>query len=108
MMIYKHRRVDRRRLRRLLDVNFLGAAFFTTQALRHMAGGGAWGSRLDPLYARRPLLVASLAAAKVPLEMLDAIDRDEGRVRNIQLQRRVARAVATAMLRSSPLHSSAR
>jgi len=26
--------------RRILDVNLLGAAFFTTQALRHMAGGG--------------------------------------------------------------------
>jgi NAD(P)-dependent dehydrogenase (short-subunit alcohol dehydrogenase family) len=89
--------------RRVLDVNLFGAAFFTTQALRHMADGGAIVN-VASIHARQTsTLVAPYAAAKAALESLTRSASIEGRVRNIRVNAVLPGAVDTAMLRSSPV-----
>ena len=88
--------------RRLLDVNILGAAFFTGEALRHMADGGAIVN-IASVHARQTSpLVAPYAAAKAALESLTRSTAIEGRSRNIRANAVLPGAVDTPMLWSSP------
>jgi NAD(P)-dependent dehydrogenase (short-subunit alcohol dehydrogenase family) len=88
--------------RRLLDVNILGAAFFTGEALRHMADGGAIVN-VASIHARQTSpLVAPYAAAKAALESLTRSTAIEGRSRNIRANAVLPGAVDTPMLWSNP------
>jgi NAD(P)-dependent dehydrogenase (short-subunit alcohol dehydrogenase family) len=88
--------------RRLLDVNLLGAAFFTGAALRHMADNGAIVT-ISSIHARQTSPhVAPYAAAKAALESLTRSAAIEGRARGIRANAVLPGAVDTPMLRSSP------
>ena len=88
--------------RRLLDVNLLGAAFFTGEAMRHMTDGGAIVN-IASVHARQTSpLVAPYAAAKAALESLTRTTAIEGRARNIRANAVLPGAIDTPMLWSSP------
>jgi NAD(P)-dependent dehydrogenase (short-subunit alcohol dehydrogenase family) len=103
MMIYKPlAEISGAEWRRLLDVNLLGAAFFTARALRHMADGGAIVN-IASVHARQTSpLVAPYAAAKAALESLTRSTAIEGRERGIRANAVLPGAVDTPMLWSSP------
>lgn len=88
--------------RRLLDVNLLGAAFLTTQALRHMRQGGAIVN-VASIHARQTsALVAPYAAAKAALESLTRSTAIEGRALGIRANAVLPGAIDTPMLHASP------
>jgi NAD(P)-dependent dehydrogenase (short-subunit alcohol dehydrogenase family) len=103
MMIYKPLAdISGAEWRRLLDVNLLGAAFLTTQALRHMGDGGAIVN-IASIHARQTSpLVAPYAAAKAALESLTRSTAIEGRARGIRANAILPGAIDTPMLRASP------
>ncbi len=103
MMIYKPlAEISGAEWRRLLDVNLLGAAFFTARALRHMSDGGAIVN-IASVHARQTSpLVAPYAAAKAALESLARSAAIEGRDRHIRANAVLPGAVDTPMLWSSP------
>jgi NAD(P)-dependent dehydrogenase (short-subunit alcohol dehydrogenase family) len=103
MMIYKPlAEISGAEWRRLLDVNLLGAAFLTAQALRHMSDGGAIVN-VASVHARQTSpLVAPYAAAKAALESLTRSTAIEGRARGIRANAILPGAIDTPMLRSSP------
>ncbi len=88
--------------RRLLDVNLIGAALFTGQALRHMRPGGCVVN-VASVHARRTTsLVAPYAAAKAGLVSLTRSAAIEGRPRGIRVNAVLPGAIDTQMLRDSP------
>ena len=103
MMIYKPLAdISGAEWRRLLDVNLLGAAFLTTQALRHMGDGGAIVN-IASIHARQTSpLVAPYAAAKAALESLTRSTAIEGRARGIRANAILPGAIDTPMLQASP------
>jgi NAD(P)-dependent dehydrogenase (short-subunit alcohol dehydrogenase family) len=103
MMIYKPlAEIGGAEWRRLLDVNLLGAAFLTTQALRHMGDGGAIVN-VASIHARQTSsLVAPYAAAKAALESLTRSTAIEGRERGIRANAVLPGAIDTPMLHASP------
>lgn len=103
MMIYKPlSEINGADWRRVLDVNLLGAAFFTGEALRHMNGGGAIVN-VASIHARQTSsLVAPYAAAKAALDSLTRSTAIEGRERGIRANAVLPGAVDTPMLWASP------
>ncbi len=88
--------------RRLLDVNLLGAAFFTTQAFRRMAPGGAVVN-IASIHARQTSPdVAPYAAAKAALVSLTRTAAIEGRAKGIRVNAVLPGAINTPMLWDSP------
>jgi len=88
--------------RRLLDVNLLGAAFFTTQAFRRMAPGGAVVN-IASIHARQTSPdVAPYAAAKAALLSLTRTAAIEGRAKGIRVNAVLPGAINTPMLWDSP------
>lgn len=88
--------------RRLLDVNLLGAAFFTTQAFRRMAPGGAVVN-IASIHARQTSAdVAPYAAAKAALLSLTRTAAIEGRAKGIRVNAVLPGAINTPMLWGSP------
>jgi NAD(P)-dependent dehydrogenase (short-subunit alcohol dehydrogenase family) len=92
--------------RRLLDVNLLGAAFLTTQALRHMGRDGTPGGAIvnvASIHARQTsALVAPYAAAKAALESLTRSTAIEARALGIRANAVLPGAIDTPMLHASP------
>lgn len=103
MMIYKEiADLSAGDWRRLLDVNLIGAALFTGQALRHMQPGGCVVN-VASVHARRTTpLVAPYAAAKAGLVSLTRSAAIEGRSRGIRVNAVLPGAIDTQMLRDSP------
>lgn len=103
MMIYKPiAELKAEDWRRLLDVNLIGAALFTGQALRRMKPGGCVVN-IASVHARRTtLLVAPYAAAKAALVSLTRSASIEGKPLGIRVNAILPGAVDTPMLRSSP------
>ncbi|MGN6124431.1 MAG: SDR family NAD(P)-dependent oxidoreductase [Sphingomonas oligoaromativorans] len=103
MMIYRPlAEIGGAEWRRLLDVNFLGAALLAGAALRDMADGGAIVN-VASIHARQTSpLVAPYAAAKAALESLTRSTAIEGAARGIRANAVLPGAVDTEMLRSSP------
>lgn len=103
MMIYKPlAEISGAEWRRLLDVNLLGAAFLTAQALHHMSDGGVIVN-VASVHARQTSpLVAPYAAAKAALESLTRSTAIEGRARGIRANAVLPGAIDTPMLRSNP------
>jgi len=103
MMIYKPlAEIGGAEWRRLLDVNFLGAALLTGAALRHMGDGGAIVN-VASVHARQTSpLVAPYAAAKASLESLTRSASIEGATRGIRANAVLPGAVDTPMLWASP------
>jgi NAD(P)-dependent dehydrogenase (short-subunit alcohol dehydrogenase family) len=87
---------------RLLSVNLLGAAFFTTQALRHMPDGGAIVNVASIHAMQTSPLVAPYAAAKAALCSLTRTTAIEGKPRRIRANAILPGAIDTPMLWSSP------
>jgi NAD(P)-dependent dehydrogenase (short-subunit alcohol dehydrogenase family) len=88
--------------RRVLDVNLLGAAFFTAHALREMCAGGAIVNVASIHAQQTSSLVAPYAAAKAALVSLTRSTAIEGRDRKIRANAVLPGAVDTAMLKASP------
>lgn len=87
---------------RMLAVNLLGAAYFTTRALRHMPMGGAIVN-IASIHARQTSpLVAPYAAAKAALCSLTRTTAIEGRDSGIRANALLPGAIDTPMLWSSP------
>lgn len=88
--------------RRLIDVNLIGAALFTGQALRRMKPGGCVVN-IASVHARRTtLLVAPYAAAKAALVSLTRSASIEGKPLGIRVNAILPGAVDTPMLRDNP------
>lgn len=88
--------------RRVLDVNLLGAAFFTSHALRRMSAGGAI-INVASIHARRTSPhVGPYAAAKAALLSLTRTAAIEGQAKGIRVNAVLPGAIDTAMLRDSP------
>lgn len=88
--------------RRLLDVNLLGAAFFTAQALRRMGPGGAIVN-IASIHARQTSPdIAPYAAAKAALLSLTRTTSIEGREKGIRANAILPGAINTPMLWDSP------
>lgn len=88
--------------RRLLDVNLLGAAFFTAQALRRMGPGGAIVN-IASIHARQTSPdIAPYAAAKAALLSLTRTTSIEGREKRIRANAILPGAINTPMLWDSP------
>lgn len=88
--------------RRLLDVNLVGAALFTGQALRRMRPGGCIVN-IASIHARRTSpLVAPYAAAKAALVSLTRSAAIEGKPLGIRVNAVLPGAIDTPMLRDSP------
>ena len=103
MMIYKPlAEISGAEWRRLLDVNLLGAAFLTAQALRHMGDGGAIVNVASVHARQTSALVAPYAAAKAALESLTRSTAIEGRERGIRANAVLPGAIDTPMLHASP------
>jgi NAD(P)-dependent dehydrogenase (short-subunit alcohol dehydrogenase family) len=103
MMIYKPlAEISGAEWRRLLDVNLLGAAFLTAQALRHMGEGGAIVNVASVHARQTSSLVAPYAAAKAALESLTRSTAIEGRARGIRANAVLPGAIDTPMLQASP------
>lgn len=88
--------------RRVLDVNLLGAALFTSHALREMSAGGAIVNVASIHAQQTSPLVAPYAAAKAALVSLTRSAAIEGRDRGIRANAILPGAVDTPMLRASP------
>ncbi len=103
MMIYKPLAdISGAEWRRLLDVNLLGAAFLTAQALRHMGDGGAIVNVASIHDRQTSPLVAPYAAAKAALESLTRSSAIEGQERSIRANAVLPGAIDTPMLHASP------
>ncbi|PTD18980.1 SDR family NAD(P)-dependent oxidoreductase [Sphingomonas fennica] len=87
---------------RLLSVNLLGAAYFATRALRHMAAGGAIVNVASVHAQQTSSLVAPYAAAKAALCSLTRTTAIEGKDRGIRANALLPGAIDTPMLWSSP------
>ena len=88
--------------RRLLDVNFVGAALFTGHGLRHMRPGGSIVN-VASVHARRTSpLVAPYAAAKAALVSLTRSAAIEGKPLGLRVNAILPGAIDTAMLHASP------
>ncbi|MDO6414253.1 SDR family oxidoreductase [Sphingomonas sp. BIUV-7] len=88
--------------RRLLDINFVGAALFTGHALRTMKPGGCVVN-IASVHARRTTaLVAPYAAAKAALVSLTRSAAIEGKPLGIRVNAVLPGAIDTPMLRESP------
>ncbi|QJU60125.1 SDR family oxidoreductase [Sphingomonas sp. AP4-R1] len=102
-MIYKPvADLDAADWRRLLDVNLIGAALLTGQALRRMRPGGCV-INVASVHARRTSpLVAPYAAAKAALVSLTRSAAIEGKPLGIRVNAILPGAIDTPMLRDSP------
>jgi NAD(P)-dependent dehydrogenase (short-subunit alcohol dehydrogenase family) len=102
-MIYKPvAELDAADWRRLLDVNLIGAAVLTGQALRRMRPGGCV-INVASVHARRTSpLVAPYAAAKAALVSLTRSAAIEGKPLGIRVNAILPGAIDTPMLRDSP------
>lgn len=88
--------------RHYLDINFVGAALYTGQALRRMRPGGCVVN-VASVHARRTTpLVAAYAAAKAALVSLTRSAAIEGRALGIRVNAVLPGAIDTPMLRESP------
>ncbi|KHL25535.1 oxidoreductase [Croceibacterium mercuriale] len=88
--------------RRLLDINFVGAALYIGHALRRMQPGGCVVN-VASVHARRTTpLVAPYAAAKAALVSLTRSAAIEGRPLGIRVNAVLPGAIDTPMLRESP------
>jgi len=88
--------------RRLLDVNLLGAAFFTSQALRRMSPGGAVVN-IASIHARQTSAdIAPYAAAKAAMLSLTRTTAIEGRAKGVRANAILPGAINTLMLWDSP------
>ncbi|MEG3177256.1 SDR family oxidoreductase [Sphingomonas sp. RB3P16] len=88
--------------RRLLDINFVGAALYTGHALREMKTGGCV-INIASVHARRTTpLVAPYAAAKAALVSLTRSAAIEGKPLGIRVNAILPGAIDTPMLRESP------
>jgi NAD(P)-dependent dehydrogenase (short-subunit alcohol dehydrogenase family) len=87
---------------RLLGVNFLGAAYFTSQAFRHMREGGAIVNVASVHALETTPLVAPYAAAKAALLSLTRSTAIEGKARGIRANAVLPGAIDTPMLWASP------
>jgi NAD(P)-dependent dehydrogenase (short-subunit alcohol dehydrogenase family) len=88
--------------RRMLDINFVGAALYTGHALRRMRPGGCVVN-VASVHARRTTpLVAPYAAAKAALVSLTRSAAIEGRPLGIRVNAVLPGAIDTPMLRESP------
>ena len=103
MMIYKSiAKLEAADWRRLLDVNFVGAALFTGHGLRHMRPGGCIVN-VASIHARRTsALVAPYAAAKAALVSLTRSAAIEGKPLGLRVNAILPGAIDTAMLHASP------
>ena len=87
---------------RVLGVDLLGAAFFTTQAFRHMGQGGAIVNISSVHAVETTANVAPYAAAKAALLSLTRSTAIEGKPVGIRANAILPGAVETAMLRGNP------
>jgi NAD(P)-dependent dehydrogenase (short-subunit alcohol dehydrogenase family) len=87
---------------RVLGVDLLGAAFFTTQAFRHMPQGGAIVNISSVHAVETTANVAPYAAAKAALLSLTRSTAIEGRPVGIRANAILPGAVETKMLRDNP------
>jgi NAD(P)-dependent dehydrogenase (short-subunit alcohol dehydrogenase family) len=88
--------------RRLLDVNFVGAALLTGHGLRLMRPGGCIVN-VASIHARRTsALVAPYAAAKAALVSLTRSAAIEGKPLGLRVNAILPGAIDTPMLRNSP------
>lgn len=88
--------------RRQLDVNLLGAAFFTAQAMRRMSPGGAIVN-IASIHARQTSAdIAPYAAAKAALLSLTRTTAIEGRSKGVRANAVLPGAINTPMLWESP------
>jgi NAD(P)-dependent dehydrogenase (short-subunit alcohol dehydrogenase family) len=103
MMIYKPlAELEGAEWRRLLDVNLIGAALLTGQALRRMEHGGCV-INVASVHARRTSEnVAPYAAAKAAMVSLTRSAAIEGKARGIRVNAILPGAIDTQMLRDSP------
>lgn len=103
MMIYKPMaELKAADWRRLLDVNFVGAALFTGHGFRLMRPGGCIVN-VGSVHARRTsALVAPYAAAKAALVSLTRSAAIEGKPLGLRVNAILPGAIDTPMLRSSP------
>ena len=83
-------------------VNLLGAAFFTAEAFRHMADGGAIVNIASIHAVATSANVAPYAATKAALLSLTRSTAIEGRARNIRANAILPGAIETPMLRENP------
>jgi NAD(P)-dependent dehydrogenase (short-subunit alcohol dehydrogenase family) len=103
MMIYKPiAQLTGADWRRLLDVNLLGAAFFTGEAFRRMQPGGAVVN-VASIHARQTSPdVAPYAAAKAAMLSLTRTAAIEGKAKGLRVNAVMPGAIDTPMLWSSP------
>lgn len=103
MMIYKPiTQLTGADWRRLLDVNLLGAAFFTGEAFRRMSEGGAVVN-VASIHARQTSPdVAPYAAAKAAMLSLTRTAAIEGKAKGLRVNAVMPGAIDTPMLWSSP------
>lgn len=88
--------------RGLMDVNFMGAVYFTREALRRMKPGGAIVN-ISSIHAfQTSPLVAPYAAAKAAMLSLTRSTAIEGRSLGIRANAVTPGAIDTQMFRSSP------
>lgn len=88
--------------RTLMDVNFMGAVYFTREALRRMKPGGAIVN-ISSIHAfRTSPLVAPYAAAKAAMLSLTRSTAIEGRSLGIRANAVTPGAIDTQMFRSNP------
>ncbi len=86
----------------VLGVDLLGAAFFTTQAFRHMKGGGAIVNIASVHAVETTADVAPYAAAKAALLSLTRSTAIEGKPLGIRANAILPGAIETRMLRDNP------
>jgi meso-butanediol dehydrogenase / (S,S)-butanediol dehydrogenase / diacetyl reductase len=87
---------------KLLGINFMGAVFFTRQALKMMKPGGSIVNVSSVHALQTSPLVAPYAASKAALVSLTRSTAIEGRELGIRANAVMPGAVETAMLRSNP------
>src|SRR6185503_15017071 len=88
--------------RRLMDVNFMGAVYFTREALRLMKPGSAIVNIASIHAFQTSPMVAPYAAAKAAMLSLTRSTAIEGRALGIRANAVAPGAIDTQMLRSSP------
>lgn len=88
--------------RRLMDVNFMGAVYFTQQALRNMRPGGAIVNVSSIHAFQTTARVAPYAAAKAALASLTRSTAIEGKALGIRANAVAPGAIDTPMFWTSP------
>lgn len=103
MMIYKpFAELTASDWRRVVDVNLIGAALFTGQALRRMRRGGSV-INVASIHSRRTApLVAPYAATKAAMVSMTRSAAIEGKPLGIRVNAILPGAIDTSMLRESP------